>query len=405
MLLTWALRRLIRSGHLTLIDAFGRRHEFGQAGAKPAATFRIKDKSLHRKLALNPDLALGEAWMDGTIEVENGTLDDFLTVLSVNLDTAPPAPWDVPVKKLAPLFRRLQQWNPVNRARQNVADHYDLSDRLFELFLDADRQYSCAYFIRPDVTLEQAQADKKRHIASKLRIEPGMRVLDIGSGWGGLAIYLAAQCGAEVTGLTLSTEQLAKSRERARESGLEDHVRFELRDYREETAQYDRIVSVGMFEHVGVNHYGAFFDKLRDLLTPNGVALLHAIGRMDGPGTTNAWARKYIFPGGYAPALSEVLPVIERAGLWFTDVEILRLHYAQTLHHWHERFQAHRAEIARIYDERFCRMWEFYLKGAEMDFRYLRTMVFQLQITRDIAAVPLTRDYMTDWERAHPALP
>ena len=401
MLLAYVLRRLIKAGQLTLIDAKGRVHRFGVSGAKPAATMRLHDPALHRRLVFAADLALGEAWMDGTLSVEDGTLHDLLTVLSLNLDTAPLMPWEALSAKFAPVLRRVQQYNPLPRARANVAHHYDLSDRLYELFLDADRQYSCAYFMHPDDTLEQAQANKKRHIAAKLRIEPGMRVLDIGSGWGGLAIYLASTCGVDVTGLTLSTEQHGKATARAREAGVQDRVRFHLRDYREETGEYDRIVSVGMFEHVGVNHFAAFFAKLKQLLTPAGVALLHAIGRMDGPGTTNAWARKYIFPGGYAPALSEVLPVIERTGLWATDIEILRLHYAETLRHWHERFQAHRGEIAGIYDERFCRMWEFYLQGAEMDFRYLRTMVFQIQLTRSIDAVPITRDYMVEWERAH----
>lgn len=402
MLLAWALRRLIRSGHLTLIDARGRSHHFGAPGAQPAATMRLHDPALHRRLVFQSELALGEAWMDGTMTVEDGTLGDLLAVLSLNLDTARPLPWEVIGDRLAPLLRRLQQYNPTVTARRNVAHHYDLSDRLYDLFLDRDRQYSCAYFRRADDTLEAAQHNKMRHIAAKLAIEPGMRVLDIGSGWGSLALYLARECGADVTGLTLSREQHARAQARAGMAGASDRVRFALRDYREETGVYDRIVSVGMFEHVGVNHYPAFFDTLKRRLAPGGVALLHAIGRMDGPGTTNAWLRKYIFPGGYAPALSEVLPVIEGAGLWVTDIEILRLHYAETLRHWHDRFQRHRAEIAALYDERFCRMWEFYLKGAEMDFRYLRTMVFQIQITRQIDALPLVRDYMLEWERAHP---
>ncbi|HEX2891278.1 cyclopropane-fatty-acyl-phospholipid synthase family protein [Vineibacter terrae] len=401
MLLAWALRRLIRRGHLTLVDARGRTFEFGTAGALPAATMRLHDATLHHRLALEPELALGEAWMDGTLTTEGCTLGDLLTVLSLNLDTAPPLPWEAVGERLAPILRRLQQYNPIARARQNVAHHYDLSDRLYDLFLDSERQYSCAYFRHADESLETAQRNKMRHIAAKLAIEPGMRVLDIGSGWGGLGLYLAQTCGADVTGLTLSTEQHARSNARARAMGLHDRVRFALRDYREEAGTYDRIVSIGMFEHVGVNHYPAFFTTLKRLLVPQGAALLHAIGRMDGPGTTNAWLRKYIFPGGYAPALSEVLPVIERAGLWACDVEILRLHYAETLRHWHERFQSHRSEIAALYDERFCRMWEFYLKGAEMDFRYLRTMVFQIQITRRIDALPPTRDYMVDWEQMH----
>jgi cyclopropane-fatty-acyl-phospholipid synthase len=299
------------------------------------------------------------------------------------------------------LFRRLQQYNPIGRAQEHVAHHYDLSDDLYDLFLDEDRQYSCAYFANDNVTLEQAQHDKKRHIAAKLLLEPGMRVLDIGCGWGGMALYLAKEANVEVVGLTLSKEQHKVATERAKKAGLEDKVTFHLRDYREEAGSYDRIVSVGMFEHVGVHHFNEFFNKVKALLTPKGVALLHSIGRMDGPGVTNPWLRKYIFPGGYAPALSEVLPVVEKSGLWATDIEILRLHYAETLKHWHQRFQENRDKIKKLYDERFCRMWEFYLIGAEMDFRYLNTMVFQMQLAKDIEAVPLTRDYMVQAEQAY----
>jgi cyclopropane-fatty-acyl-phospholipid synthase len=267
------------------------------------------------------------------------------------------------------------------------------------LILDSDEQYSCAYFPDPHMSIDEAQAAKKRHIAAKLLLKPGMRVLDIGSGWGGLAFSLAETAGVDVTGLTLSREQLTVANERARALGLADRVRFHLRDYRAETGTYDRIVSVGMFEHVGVNHYRAFFETAKRLLAPDGVMLLHSIGRAGGPGRTNPWIRKYIFPGGYSPALSEVLPVIERAGLWATDIEVLRLHYALTLDRWQARFRANRAEIARLYDERFCRMFEFYLAGAEMDFLYLGGMVFQIQLTKSVGATPITRDYMVDWER------
>jgi cyclopropane-fatty-acyl-phospholipid synthase len=292
-----------------------------------------------------------------------------------------------------------QQYNPLHAARENVAHHYDLSDTLYDLFLDIDRQYSCAYFTRPDVTLETAQADKKRHIAAKLLLRPGQKVLDIGCGWGGLALYLARECGVQVTGLTLSSEQLKVAERRAAAAGLADRVRFHLRDYRTETGRYDRIVSVGMFEHVGVVHYPAFFRKLDELLSPDGVALLHSIGRMDGPGATNPWIRKYIFPGGYSPAMSEVLPEVEKVGLWITDIEVLRLHYAETLRHWRQRFLANRERIKNLYDERFCRMWEFYLAGSEVAFRHQGHIVFQMQIAKRVDAVPLTRDYMFDWER------
>jgi cyclopropane-fatty-acyl-phospholipid synthase len=351
-----------------------------------------------RRLSLNPNLALGEAYMDGTLTVENGTIRDAMDLISANLVDAADLPQYSLVRPLRPLLRRLQQYNPAGRARRNISHHYDLSRRLYELFLDADEQYSCAYFSRPDMSLEEAQDAKKRHIAAKLLLKPGMRVLDIGSGWGGLALTLAQTAGVDVTGLTLSSEQLEVANERARAMGLADRVRFHLRDYRAETGVYDRIVSVGMFEHVGVNHYERFFETANRLLSSNGVMLLHSIGRLDGPGRTNPWIRKYIFPGAYVPALSEVLPIVEQSGLLTTDIEILRLHYAMTIVEWQKRFAANRAEIASLYDERFCRMWEFYLAGAEMHLRYLHGVVFQLQIAKSITTLPLTRDYMFERE-------
>jgi cyclopropane-fatty-acyl-phospholipid synthase len=297
---------------------------------------------------------------------------------------------------LGRLLRRVAQWNPAARSRRNVAHHYDLDGRLYRRFLDEDMQYSCAYFPTGSETLEQAQAAKKRHIARKLVLDrPGLRVLDIGSGWGGMALTLASDYGCEVTGITLSAEQLAVSRERAAAAGLSDRVRFELRDYRDLDQQFDRIVSVGMFEHVGIGYFPTFFDTLLRSLAPGGVALLHSIGRLKGPAFTNPWLAKYIFPGGYAPALSEVLPSVEKSGLFITDIEIWRLHYAQTLRHWRARFDANRADIAALYDERFCRMFEFYLAGSELSFRRCGQMVFQLQLSRDLATVPLSRDYLS----------
>jgi cyclopropane-fatty-acyl-phospholipid synthase len=276
---------------------------------------------------------------------------------------------------------------------RNVEHHYDLDGHLYELFLDSDRQYSCAYFEQEGMSLEEAQAAKKRHLAAKLNLRDGLKVLDIGSGWGGLGLYLAKSAHVDVTGVTLSEEQLKTSQDRARAEGLAKAVSFELRDYREVQGQFDRIVSVGMFEHVGVVHYRSFFDKIRSLLAPNGVALIHSIGRFDGPASTNPFIDKYIFPGGYIPALSEVLPEVERAGLLVTDVEILRLHYALTLRHWRQRFRASWHTAVERYGERFCRMWEFYLAGSETGFRYQNLMVFQLQLTKDQKALPLTRDY------------
>src|SRR3954452_3755246 len=401
MLLVSMLSPVVRAGRLTIIDAAGNRHVL-DGGPGPSATIRLCDPSLHWKLVLRPRLYVPEAYMDGTLTIEEGSLYDFLELLVSN-DTAHPNELMRLGRAAARLGRRMYQLNPVWRARRNVAHHYDLSDQLYELFLDRDRQYSCAYFRTPADDLDTAQENKKRHIGAKLLLRPGQKVLDIGSGRGGLAIYLAAECGVEVTGLTLSEEQLKVAQRRAAAAGLADRVRFHLRDYREETGAYDRIVSVGMFEHVGVNHYPAFFAKLKALLAPEGVALLHSIGRMDGPGMTNPWLRKYIFPGGYSPALSEVVPVVERTRLWIADIEILRLHYAETLRQWRRRFEQNRDRIRALYDERFCRMWEIYLVGSELAFRHAGHLVFQMQLANSIDAVPLTRDYMFDWERAHAA--
>ncbi len=405
MLLARLLKRSIKTGRLTVIDAADRAHVFGPADGQPAVTCRLHDKSLHTKLFLRPLLYAGEAYMDGTLTIEDGTLSEFLDLWGANLEMAEPS-WAGRVGlRLALIARPLRQHNPIGLARRHVAHHYDLSNTLYDLFLDRDRQYSCAYYISPNNTLEQAQEAKKRHLAAKLLLTPGCKVLDIGSGWGGLALDLARLAGADVTGLTLSREQHESSERRAQEAGLSDRVRFYLRDYREETGRYDRIVSVGMFEHVGVKHYGEFFGKVRELLADDGIALLHSIGRGDGPGTTNPWVRKYIFHGGYVPALSEVLPAVERCGLFVTDVEILRLHYAETLKEWLRRFTANRESIAKIYDERFCRMWEFYLASSEMAFRHSSQMVFQMQLAKQLDTVPLTRDYIHEWEQAHAADP
>jgi cyclopropane-fatty-acyl-phospholipid synthase len=390
----WYLKTAIRRGRMHLIEPDGRTTHLGQPGNGPALTIRIKDRATMRRLSWNPELTFGEAYMDGGMTVENGSIRDVIALIFDNMSDGPRIPQARLAKPFRPLIRRIHQYNPAARSERNVAHHYDLSRRLYELFLDEDEQYSCAYFTEPDMTLEDAQKAKKRHIAGKLLLEPGMRVLDIGSGWGGLALTLAETTGVDVTGLTLSREQLTVANERARQRGLADRVRFHLRDYRAETGVYDRIVSVGMFEHVGVNHYDTFFRTVKNLLSPDGVMLLHSIGRLDGPGRTNPWIRKYIFPGGYAPALSEVFPAIERAGLLTADTEILRMHYALTIERWQQRFKVNRAEIAKLYDERFCRMWEFYLAGAEMDFRYLNQIVFQIQLARSINAIPLTRDYM-----------
>lgn len=399
MLLSGFLARMIRIGTLEVVDAFGKTHVFaGDPGLR--VTVRLHDSSLHHKLVLDPELYVGEAYVDGTLTIESGTLADFLELVARNLDFARTFPLYSAYDRLSRLARRWQQHNPMCRARANVAHHYDLPDRLYDLFLDGDRQYSCAYFQSSDDDLETAQINKKRHLAAKLLLKPGQRVLDIGSGWGGLAIDLARVGGGQVTGLTLSGEQLKKANDRAAEAGLAQRVRFHLRDYREESGTYDRIVSVGMFEHVGVGHYPEFFATVNRLLAEDGVCVLHSIGRMAGPSTTCAWLRKYIFPGGYSPALSEVLPAVEKSGLWVTDVEILRLHYAETLRNWRGRFETNRDRIAGFLDERFCRMWEFYLALSEVAFRHGDHFVFQMQLAKRRDVVPLTRDYIAEWERA-----
>ncbi|HTZ35365.1 MAG TPA: cyclopropane-fatty-acyl-phospholipid synthase family protein [Stellaceae bacterium] len=400
MLLARLLSRLIRIGRLELVDARGGRHVFAGAPG-PSVAVRLQDPALHWKFAVKPRLAVPEAYMDGTLTLEAGGIYDLIELLVRNDERmAASRLWRLG-ERLRTTTRRLHQYNPAARSRRNAAHHYDLSDELYELFLDRDRQYSCAYFLNPDDDIDTAQLNKRRHIAAKLLLRPGMRVLDIGSGWGGLALYLASECGVEVTGLTLSSEQLKVARRRAAQAGLADRVRFELRDYRQERDTYDRIVSVGMFEHVGVNQYPVFFDRVKALLKPDGVGLLHSIGRMDGPGTTNPWLRKYIFPGGYSPAISEVVPMVERARLWITDIEVLRLHYAETLKAWRRRFLQQRDRVLALYDERFCRMWETYLAGSEIAFRHGGHLVMQIQMAKAVDTVPLTRDYMVDWERAH----
>jgi cyclopropane-fatty-acyl-phospholipid synthase len=393
------LRHLVRKGTLTVEWPDGTCSTYGSGS--PKAQMRLHGRWSPWTIGIRPDLALGEAYMDGRLTVEEGTIADVLEVLLLNMGAGTEPSLLKLRSRLRMLWRPIAQFNPIGRARRNVAHHYDLSDALFDLFLDADRQYSCAYFEHPKMTLEAAQAAKKRHIAAKLKLDsPGLKVLDIGSGWGGLALDLARDATADVLGITLSTEQLAMANMRARSAGIADRCRFELADYRAITGPFDRIVSVGMFEHVGVKHYDAFFKKLRDLLASDGVALLHTIGRTDGPGATNPWTAKYIFPGGYTPAMSEVAAALERSGLYITDVEVLRLHYAETLKEWRTRFRRNWAKAAALYDERFCRMWEFYLAGAEMTFRYDRLVVFQFQLAKRVDSLPLTRDYMLESERA-----
>ncbi len=393
-LLERLLKRVMVHGSLTMILASGARITGGD-GQTPHVTVRFTTQAAQRAVCLDPELCLGEAYMNGTLVMEEGSVADLLALVmsQPGVNSASASGRTLALARHA--WRRVDQFNPRGRSQRNVAHHYDIDGKIYDLFLDPDRQYSCAYFEYPGQGLEEAQLAKKRHLAAKLAFShDGMKVLDIGCGWGGLGLYLAQIARAQVTGVTLSREQLAIARARAEKKGLAERADFRFQDYRDVQGPFDRIVSVGMFEHVGVDHYGEFFRKVRALLSEDGVMVLHAIGRSDPPGITNPFIARYIFPGGYIPALSEVLPHIERAGLVVSDVELLRLHYAETLKIWRERFLAHWDEAVQIMDERFCRMWEFYLAGSEMGFRYQGLNVFQIQIARRQEAVPLTRGYI-----------
>lgn len=395
-LLRLFLSRFVRRGSITVTTAAGNTYTFGD-GSGPPVAIRFTTAKAQREVLLDPELKLGEAYMDGTLTVEQGSIADVLAILVRQQMIAEPH-WALPPRLLRHSLRRLQQFNPRFRSRRNVAHHYDLDGRLYSLFLDGDRQYSCAYFESPDQSLDDAQLAKRRHLAAKLRIRPGANVLDIGCGWGGLALYLAEITGAHVTGITLSKEQHQCAQTRAMERGQTENVNFKLLDYRDAEGRFDRIVSVGMFEHVGVGFYETYFRKCAQLLADDGILLLHTIGRYGPPSVTNPWIAKYIFPGGYIPALSEVIPVIERSHLIVTDVEILQLHYAETLKAWRERFLAHRDEAARLYDQRFVRMWEFYLAGSEMAFREGEMVIFQIQVAKRKGITPATRDYIASEE-------
>jgi len=401
MLLANLLDHTLRDVNVRLVDSNGTTRIVGR-GDKCVCTICVHDRRLDRRFFENPVLFVPEAFMDGRLTIEDGTLYGFLEACSRNYAHLE----NHPFFKFLQHFDMAQfgQYNSLKRSRRNVAHHYDLSDALYALFLDRDRQYSCGYFTEDSRDMDSAQLAKKRHIAAKLLLEPGQSVLDIGCGWGGLGLYLSRVEDVHVTGITLSREQRAVARRRAQEDGLADRVTFDLCDYRKQSGAFDRIVSVGMFEHVGKPHYSEFFRTVRELLNDNGVMLLHSIGRSDKPSPINPFIRKYIFPGADLPSLSEVMSAIEPTGLYVTDVEILRLHYAETLRQWRLRFMANRDKAAKIYDERFCRMWELYLIICELGFRHQRLMVFQIQLAKQLETVPLTRDYMIDWERRQAAI-
>jgi cyclopropane-fatty-acyl-phospholipid synthase len=392
------LKRLITVGDLTVVQADGKSSRHGDGTGAPV-TVKLGPGAAAR-LGRNPSLALGECYMDGALTIEQGDMYDLMDLVGRNIGRVPKKHGALRGLRLA-IKRQLQQMNDRRAARANVHHHYDLSYDLYRRFLDADMQYSCAYFPSADISLEQAQVDKKAHLAAKLLLKPGQRILDIGCGWGGLGLSLAEACpGAHVTGVTLSTEQLAIAQRRAQERGVSDRVDFRLQDYRDLDGPFDRIVSVGMFEHVGQPHFQEFFDHAARLLTDDGVMVLHSIGRKDGPSVTNPFINKYIFPGGYVPALSETIDPIEKSGLWVTDVEILRLHYAETLKEWRKRFLARYDEIHALYDDRFMRMWDYYLASSEISFRHLGHMNFQIQMAKRVDAVPVTRDYIYESEAA-----
>ena len=393
-LLDRALKTVMEKGTLRVTGPDGKVRDYGDGSGTPV-NITIKTPLAATKIAADADLYLGECYMEGSLDVSGGTtIYDALALLADNAQAHKMPKIAKAANAVRIALKRVDQYNPVGKAKNNVAHHYDLSGALYDLFLDRDRQYSCAYFETDDGSLEDAQLAKKRHLAAKLDIKPGMKVLVIGSGWGGLGLYIAEICGAEVTGVTLSEEQYKLSNERAEQRGVSDRVQFLLKDYRHLDTRFDRIVSVGMFEHVGVGHFKEFFTKVNSLLKDDGVAVLHSINRSAGPDATSAWIKKYIFPGGYIPALSEVLPYIEKSGLYVTDIEILRLHYARTLREWYLRFADHRERAKELYDERFCRMWEFYLAVSECAFRYVGMNNFQIQFVKNQNALPLTRNYM-----------
>ncbi|MCQ0990220.1 SAM-dependent methyltransferase [Jiella marina] len=398
-ILKFYLDRIIAFGDFKVIDADGQTHRWGDGTGMPVA-LRFNSRAAERAVALNPSLKFGEAYMNGEIDVVEGSLYDVLALIFQNAGNhATDQTWMKVIERVRVAARRIVQYNTPKRARSNVKHHYDLSGQLYDLFLDEDRQYSCAYFEDRNATLEEAQLAKKRHIAAKMKLDkPGLRVLDIGCGWGGMGLYLARNLQANVVGVTLSDEQLTIANRRAAESGLSDLAEFRLEDYRKTEGPFDRIVSVGMFEHVGVGFYDEYFKRCESVLKDDGVMLLHTIGRYDPPGTTNSYIAKYIFPGGYIPALSEIMEAVQRNGLIVNDVEVLRIHYAETLKAWRERFLARREEAKALYDERFCRMWEFYLVVSETAFRWQDLVVFQIQLTKSLDTLPITRSYMSEEE-------
>ena len=387
------LNKLKFGGKIDIVDCYGEVRSYGKS--KPYSRIRLINKSIQRKLFRNPNLYLGEGYMNGEIIIEEGSLEDFINIVTSSYDDfVMHNVFFRMYEKISAVFRPLHQFNKLVQSKKNVAHHYDLNENLYRLFLDKDMQYSCAYFYNESIGLDQAQFDKTQHIIKKLNIKEGMKVLDIGCGWGGMAIQIAKETGAYVKGITLSENQFKTAKKRAFEEGLNEKVNFALQDYRFENSIYDRIVSIGMFEHVGVNYYQTFFSKTIDLLNDSGVFLLHTIGQRGIPQATSPWIRKYIFPGGYIPSLSEITTVCEKLNINISDIEVLRLHYAYTLDKWYKNTITHKDEIIRMFDERFLRMWKFYLLVSKYSFINMGNVVFQIQITKNINNLPLTRNYI-----------
>lgn len=400
-LLSKLLQAFIGKGTLVVFDAAGKRHQFVGTPKTPVITMRLHKASLYNKLLLQPDLSAAEAYMEGSLTFEDGTdLQGFLDLMVANKDRLNNHSSQKYGKILRAITKPFQQFNPVKNSRKNAAHHYDLKEELYRLFLDEDMQYSCGYFIDPSDTLEQAQLQKKRRIAAKLDLQDGDHVLDVGCGWGGMGLYLAQIADVKVTGIALAKEQLRVANARAEEMGLSDRVAFKYLDYRELTQKFDKVVSVGMVEHVGARYLPAYFEKIGSLLKPNGRAMVHSIGRRGPPGSTNAFIQKYIFPGGYSPSISEAFAAVEKTPLWVADCEVWRLHYYYTIDHWRRRFLANRQQAVDLYDERFARMWEFYLSAVAIGFKHDHNMNFQMILSNQRDDVPIKRNFIYENEKA-----
>ena len=392
--LTQFLEKLVKDDGFVLEDANKKQHIIGKPLKNPPIKLKLLDKSLHYKLLLLPDLYFGEAYANGSAVIENGTLTEFLEIAMKNIGRGPTSNYATVIKKLMGIYSYITNFNFVGKSKSNVAHHYDISEKLYDLFLDENRQYSCAYFKNDNETIEQAQKNKMNHIIKKLHLKPNLKVLDIGSGWGTLALEIAKQSKCEVLGITLSENQFEYSRNKAKELNLENQVRFELVDYRKLNEKFDRVVSVGMLEHVGKKFYNKYFNSVSKFLNEDGVALIHTIGSVMTPRDPHPWISKYIFPGGYTPSLSELAKPIEKSNLIIADMEVLRMHYAHTLRNWKSRFLGKKEEVLKMFDERFFRMWEFYLAGCEMAFKWGDQVVFQFQLSKKLLSTPNTRDYI-----------